>query len=202
MKAVRQQFTAHSHSDFLLYPVTFNLSANNHYDPIGNVLFISDTSGNVNTSYVQEEFGNVIATSGAASNNYHLTTKEQDPDTVLYYFSARWYDPGVGRFVSFDPILRGSNISNEDNTQFPFYNFTQYNHQYNYPFSNPVNLVDADGKGIIVILPIVITIGGTLWCLYQLDKCLEYAEKACKPMCGIDNKGWYNCVINLCGNPI
>ena len=79
-----------------------------HYDPIGNVLFISDTSGNINTSYVQEGFGNVIATNGSPNNYFHLTTKEQDPYCGLYYFNARWYDPSVGRFISKDPIgIRG-----------------------------------------------------------------------------------------------
>ena len=56
------------------------------YNHIGDVLFVSDTSGNINASYVQERFENVIATSDSANNNYHLTTKEQDPDTGLYYF--------------------------------------------------------------------------------------------------------------------
>jgi RHS repeat-associated protein len=74
-----------------------------HYDAIGNVLFITDSTGAIVTAYTQEGFGNVIAGS-VVNNNYHLTTKEQDPDSELYYFSARWYDPSVGRFISKDPI--------------------------------------------------------------------------------------------------
>ncbi|MDI6784612.1 MAG: type IV secretion protein Rhs, partial [bacterium] len=67
-----------------------------HYDPIGNVLFITDSYGNITASYVQEGFGNVIASSsGLVPNSYHLTTKELEhhPATGLYYFGARWYDP-------------------------------------------------------------------------------------------------------------
>ncbi len=101
-----------------------------HYDPVGNVLFISDTSGNINTSYVQEGFGNVLATNGSALNNYNLTTKEQDPYCGLYYFSARWYDPSVGRFISKDPIgIRGGlNL-------------------YLYVKDNPIHKIDPKGMG-------------------------------------------------------
>ncbi len=97
-----------------------------HYDPIGNVLFVSDTSGNINTDYGQDGFGNVYLTYGPAPTNYyHLTTKEQDPDIDLYYFSARWYDPSVGRFISEDLI---------DNVN-----------PYVYVENNPLNQVDPLG---------------------------------------------------------
>jgi RHS repeat-associated protein len=101
-----------------------------HYDPVGNVLFVSDTSGNINTSYVQEGFGNVIAQSGSADNNYHLTTKEQDSNTGLYYFNARWYDPSVGRFVSKDPI--------------------RYINRYSYVNNNPTRFIDPLGLAISI----------------------------------------------------
>ena len=102
-----------------LFPVFY------HYDPIGNVLFVSDSSGNINTSYVQEGFGNVIATNGSANNYFHLTTKEQDPYCGIYYFSARWYDPQVGRFISKDPV--------------------RYVNRYSYVKNNPLKHVDPLG---------------------------------------------------------
>ncbi len=105
-----------------------------HYDPIGNVLFISDTSGNINTDYGQDGFGNVYLTYGPTStNSYHLTTKKLDPDINLYYFSARWYDPSVGRFVSEEPLeLDGPNL-------------------YQYGLNNPVNGFDPDGLFFMTI---------------------------------------------------
>jgi len=57
---------------------------------------ISKTSGETIASYCQEGFGNVIQIVGSADKNYHLTTKETDSDTGLYYFYARWYDPELG----------------------------------------------------------------------------------------------------------
>jgi RHS repeat-associated protein len=103
-----------------------------HYDPIGNVMMISNASGDTIAGYYQEGFGNIKQTDGTADNNYHLTTKELDPDTGLYYFYARWYDPEIGRFISEDPI---ASINN-----------------YSYCFNNPQNRIDANGKGVFEIL--------------------------------------------------
>jgi RHS repeat-associated protein len=33
-----------------------------------------------------------------------FTAREWDPASVLYYYRARWYDPGVGRFLGEDPL--------------------------------------------------------------------------------------------------
>jgi RHS repeat-associated protein len=64
-----------------------------------------DLSGNCHLA-----FGNVLEVGGceyfteaSEIQPYHLTTKEYDPDSQLYYFPSRLYDPTVGRFVSTDP---------------------------------------------------------------------------------------------------
>jgi RHS repeat-associated protein len=105
-----------------------------HYDAIGNVAFITDCYGNITVSYVQEGFGNILASSGSlASNNYHLTTKEIDPISGLYYFGARWYDPQIGRWISREPTgIDGPNL-------------------YQYSFNNPINMVDPNGLEAIPV---------------------------------------------------
>jgi YD repeat-containing protein len=35
-----------------------------------------------------------------AMNRPRQTTKETDPDTGLWWFGARWYDPGMGGWIS------------------------------------------------------------------------------------------------------
>lgn len=129
-----------------------------HYDPIGNVMFITDCYGNITVSYVQEGFGNVLATSGSALNRYHLTTKEQDhdPETGLYYFYARWYDPVIGRFITKDPagMIMGPNL-------------------YSYVVNNPINETDTIGQGgpiEILIAVVIVSVGGII-----------YYEKVYKP---------------------
>ncbi len=105
-----------------------------HYDPIGNVLFVSDTSGNINTSYVQEGFGNVLATNGSANNNYHIATKKQDPDSGLYYFSVQWYDPQVGRFININKNPWKGLVDNPATL-----------HRYTYVGNNPLRYTDLSG---------------------------------------------------------
>ncbi len=94
-----------------------------HYDPIGNVILISDLSGDTTAGYYQEGFGNVMQTVGSADNNYHLTTKELDPDTGFYYFYARWYDPETGRFISEDPIRNLNRYYYVDNKPLTFVDY-------------------------------------------------------------------------------
>ncbi|MCX7918981.1 MAG: RHS repeat-associated core domain-containing protein [bacterium] len=110
-----------------------------HYDQIGNVMFIIDNSGNKVADYVQEGFGNVLATNGSfTSNTYHLTTKEQEPETALYYFYARWYDPVVGRFITRDPIVTGCGKAIQ-NVRHPL------NTNYLYVENNPLAFTDPEG---------------------------------------------------------
>jgi RHS repeat-associated protein len=81
-----------------------------HYDRLGNVMAVSDSNGALCAPYTMDAFGNVLqvgtSTGYSATQSdpqpYHLTTKEWDPDSGLFYFNARWYDRGTGRFVSQD----------------------------------------------------------------------------------------------------
>jgi RHS repeat-associated protein len=83
---------------------------------------------------------------------YKFTGKELDPETGLYYFGARYYDPVVSIWVSVDPIFEkylplghaaGGNknipgmggVFNSRNLAF-----------YTYAQMNPVNLIDPDGN--------------------------------------------------------
>lgn len=76
-----------------------------HYDRLGNVVTLSNSSAGIVAQFEQEAFGNVVSGSAAG---YHLTTKEYDSDAGVSYFGARWYDPGVGRFLEPDPLVTGA----------------------------------------------------------------------------------------------
>jgi len=78
-------------------------------------------------------FGETKYESGTYSDTHIFTGKELD-ETGLYYFGARYYDKGIGRFLSTDP--------------FPGYlSIPSTMHPYNYCANNPVNFVDPLGMG-------------------------------------------------------
>ena len=44
------------------------------------------------------------ASTGSLVNSFQYTGRESDPETGLYYYRARYYDPNAGRFLSEDPL--------------------------------------------------------------------------------------------------
>ncbi len=100
-----------------------------HYDSWGNVLFITDSSGAIVSSYIQESFGNVLDNligfpiqhnlqseyQEGPPNYYHLNTGELDPVTGLYHCQSRWYDPTSGTWICNDYYKYSSYKSNSNN---------------------------------------------------------------------------------------
>ena len=70
---------------------------------------------------------------GAGEPGYAYTGREWDPETGLYYYRARYYDPKIGRFLSEDPIGFDGGV-----------NFHAY------VSNNPVNFVDPLGLAEII----------------------------------------------------
>jgi RHS repeat-associated protein len=72
-------------------------------DALGSVLALTNTSGNVTTQYGYDPFGNTT-TSGLTSTNVFQYTGRENDGNGLYFYRARYYSPGLGRFVSEDPL--------------------------------------------------------------------------------------------------
>lgn len=102
-----------------------------HADGLGSITRITNEDGLVVQAYTYDSFGQLIAQSGTLANPYTYTGREFDPETGLYYYRARYYDPSIGRFLQEDPIglLGGINF-------------------YTYVRNNPINLTDP--KGLLV----------------------------------------------------
>jgi len=54
----------------------------------------------------------------------------------MFYMQARWYDPGAGRFLSVDPLIRSAATPQSANP-------------YSYTENNPVNGIDPTGESLL-----------------------------------------------------
>jgi RHS repeat-associated protein len=72
-------------------------------DALGSTVALTDAAGVVQTQYTYDPFGATVTTGAASSNPFQYTGREND-GTGLYYYRARYYHPGLQRFISEDPI--------------------------------------------------------------------------------------------------
>ena len=72
-------------------------------DALGSTLALTDLTGAIKTQYTYEPFGTVTASGEPSGNATAFTGREAD-GTGLYYYRARFYEPGLHRFIAEDPI--------------------------------------------------------------------------------------------------
>ena len=78
-----------------------------HQDKSGSVVAMSNASGAIAEGpYTYDPYGNCIVGGVAFSGGvaYKYTGRRYDPETGLYYYRARYYDPVHGRFMQTDPV--------------------------------------------------------------------------------------------------
>jgi len=93
-----------------------------HYDGLGSVVALSNTSGAIVEWYDYDVFGkptiytgkgadglwrtgdDTTSSTSAVDNPYFFTGRRLDDETGLYYYRARMYSPEIGRFLQPDPI--------------------------------------------------------------------------------------------------
>ena len=130
-----------------------------HADGLGSVTSLTNAAGALAQTYTYDSFGNLTASAGSVPNPFQYTARESDPETGLYYYRARYYDPAGGRFISEDPIGFNSGA-----------NF------YRYVRNNAVNLTDPTGlyelKGFSPVDAAQMTIAiGQLWAKLKASPC-------------------------------
>lgn len=129
--ATATETTTYLHGPNIDEPLGMERNGQNYYfhaDGLGSIIAITDTNGLKVQSYSYDAFGNPTQTT-SFRNSYLFTGREYDPETGLYYYRARYYDPMVGRFVSKDPISFAGGDAN----------------LYGYVQNNPVNWTDPWG---------------------------------------------------------
>ena len=99
-------------------------------DANGNVVQeIMRAGGSIYARYEYDPFGNTVVATGedAEDNPFRFSTKWFDNDTGLGYWGYRWYSPGLGRWMSRDPLGAQGDITQS------------------YVSNNPISLHDATG---------------------------------------------------------
>ena len=102
-----------------------------HTDGLGSLVDLTDASGDPLLPTYYDEYGQLL-TAFKGLTRYSYTGQEYDAETGLYHFYARYYDPGMGVWLTQDPY-RGS--------------LTEPGmlHRYGYVGGNPVKFLDPYG---------------------------------------------------------
>ncbi len=135
-----------------------------HPDHLGSSSFITDDYGAVYQELEYFPYGETWVEEGGSGQMpmYRFTGKELDPETGLYYYGARYFDPVLSRWISADPILEKylPNVNDTRQTEQKDWKperdlpgiggvFNPINmNMYSYAGSNPIKFVDPDGNDI------------------------------------------------------
>lgn len=131
-----------------------------HPDHLGSSELVTDQAGNVVEETAYHPYGSVSFHSGMEAAKYTFTGQEFDADSALYHLGSRFYDPVLGRFISADSMVPGTN-----NPQ----NFNRYAYVNNNPlrYSDPSghgwlgNFVHGAGGAFKTFAPVVLSIATT-----------------------------------------
>ena len=97
-----------------------------HPNHLGSSSVMTDSSGNTSGEFHYYPYGESFSETNAPLTQYRYTGQERDGETSLYYYGARYYDPGLARFISVDPVEHPSG-------------------PYSYVANNPLRFIDPSG---------------------------------------------------------
>ena len=105
-------------------------------DYLGNVEHITDMDGEPYQYFLYTPWGEAIKEEKASSNTwespYRFNGKEQDDETGLFYYGARYYDPKISVWLSVDRMA----------SKYPDMS------PYNFSGNNTINLIDPNGDSL------------------------------------------------------
>ena len=120
-----------------------------HPDHLGSAQLVTDYEGDEYQRIEYTPYGELWVEKKTANEKdmrylpYKFTAKEQDEETGLYYYGARYLDAKYSRWLSADPAV--NNYINGNSTSGGLYNTVNFN-LYHYAGNNPIKYIDPDGK--------------------------------------------------------
>ena len=133
-----------------------------HGDHLGSASYVTDVLGDVYEHMLYLPYGETWVDEGSNTHllGFRFTGKEEDAETKLIYFGARYYDARVSGWISTDPILdkylpTGSQLFFPDKAfeasklsgMGGIYNSKNLG-MYSYAHLNPVTFQDPDGNEV------------------------------------------------------
>ena len=154
-----------------------------HPDHLGSAQLVTDYEGNEYQRIEYTPYGELWVEKKTANEKdmrylpYKFTAKEQDEETGLYYYGARYLDAKYSRWLSADPAVSDyipmapvNDEAKKHNQQLPGQGgvFNIVNFQlYHYAANNPVKYTDPDGRSV----------GSALWLIYKHRDRIKLAAK-------------------------
>ncbi|MDR6840428.1 RHS repeat-associated core domain-containing protein [Pseudoxanthomonas sacheonensis] len=102
-----------------------------HTDALGTLVAVTNTAGVVIERSEYEPYGKLL--NRPLADGPGFTGHVQDAATGLTYMQQRYYDPGIGRFLSVDSIIADPKTGANFN-------------RYKYAANNPYRFTDPDGR--------------------------------------------------------
>lgn len=103
------------------------------YNGHGDVIGLLNSNGDMVNSYAYDEFGRTTMQQEKTYNPFKYAGEYEDAESGLYYLNARYYDPGMGRFI------------NEDTYEGDIYDPLTLN-VFTYVINNPLIYTDPTGN--------------------------------------------------------
>jgi RHS repeat-associated protein len=104
-----------------------------HPDYNTNISYITDHRGEIVSKYHYKPYGEMALKTGSDPAYHKFNSHHLDDESGLYYYNARYYDPGIGRFITPDTIVPDPGNSQSLN-------------RYMYVEGNPITLNDPSGN--------------------------------------------------------
>jgi len=114
-----------------------------HPNHVGSISYLTDSTGKIVSKMNYTPYGEIIKSKSTGTDLFNKkytgqtydassSMKDGEEDTGLCYYNARYYDPGIGRFISADTLVPNP------------YNSQSFN-RYMYVLGNPIRYNDPSG---------------------------------------------------------